>query len=176
MVCARTIVPRGRALRRRPLFDAIICDPPYGIRAGAWQTAARRPAGEATRPVADDVEGGAGADAGDGDDDGGDGGGSSHTPRCRRWGADPYTGNEVMRDLLHLAAQSLVTGGRLVYLLPCHTPLIRHHLAVHPVLTLSSASEQVLNSRSGLYSRVVVVMTKVRTLWTCPGRVVFHGF
>ncbi len=67
-----------------------------------------------------------------------------------------------MRDLLSLAAETLVVGGRLVYLLPCHSALIVDHLAVHPLLKLCSTSEQKLNSRSGLYSRVVVVMEKVR--------------
>lgn len=90
----------------KPLYDAIICDPPYGIRAGARKTGSRS---ENPRPVLDENR-------------------HDHIPQTK-----PYAVSDVMSDLLDMAARSLVMGGRLVYVIPSFadfspdTDLPRHH-------------------------------------------------
>ena len=73
------------------MYDAILCDPPYGIRAGARKTGSKR--GEA-RPVLEDHR-------------------HDHIAQTR-----PYVVSDVMADLLDVAARTLVLGGRLVYVIP----------------------------------------------------------
>lgn len=85
-----------RCLRSVPLFDAIIADPPYGIRAGARRLGPRSGCERIERPAA--VSDGA-------------------PPRCRQT-TRVYEAVDVVMDLLSLAACTLVVGGRLVYLLP----------------------------------------------------------
>jgi hypothetical protein len=41
----------GRSVRKSPIFDAIVCDPPYGIRAGAWKTAPVLPTSTHSTPA-----------------------------------------------------------------------------------------------------------------------------
>lgn len=72
-----------------------------------------------------------------------------------------YSGVEVMRDLLELAARVLVCGGRLVYLLPVDKNYVKnkHQLPSHPCLNLiaDSGLEQKLD-RS--WSRRLITMEK----------------
>ena len=67
-------------------LDAIICDPPYGVRAGGRK-------GVAKAHAVTDSE--------------------SHIPST-----DPYSLEECLQDLLHMAAKYLKVGGRAVFFLP----------------------------------------------------------
>jgi tRNA (guanine10-N2)-methyltransferase len=73
------------------LYDAILCDPPYGIRAGARKTGSKL---EQPRPVLDEHR-------------------HDHIAQTR-----VYSVSDVMSDLLDVAAQTLNMGGRLVYVIP----------------------------------------------------------
>ena len=70
-----------------PIFDGIVCDPPYGIRAGARKTKSH-------------VDGAAS---------------SINTHNAN---TEVYNPDDVIIDLLDIAAQSLQIGGRLAYLFP----------------------------------------------------------
>eukprot|EP00588_Corethron_pennatum_P013875 CAMPEP_0194276100 /NCGR_PEP_ID=MMETSP0169-20130528/8774_1 /TAXON_ID=218684 /ORGANISM="Corethron pennatum, Strain L29A3" /LENGTH=614 /DNA_ID=CAMNT_0039019731 /DNA_START=50 /DNA_END=1890 /DNA_ORIENTATION=- len=74
-----------------PLYDAIVCDPPYGIRAGARQCGSRR---EVVAPVPEGMR-------------------HDHIAQTK-----PYAVSDVMADLLDVAARTLVMGSRLVYIIP----------------------------------------------------------
>jgi tRNA (guanine10-N2)-methyltransferase len=103
--------------RHEPLYDAILCDPPYGIRAGARKSGSRKLGKEqassaeaavapgelpsaptaapgAPRPILEEHR-------------------STHIAQTR-----PYPVQDVMADLLDMAARTLVRGGRLVYIIP----------------------------------------------------------
>jgi hypothetical protein len=78
-----------------PLFDAIVTDPPYGIREGARKVAAAPPP---QLPAAD-----------------------AKPPSASYWrqhDTDGYEADTVFADLLDFSAQFLCMGGRLVYWLP----------------------------------------------------------
>lgn len=64
-------------------FDGIVCDPPYGIRAGARKT----------KRTSDNVN-------------------------IRNANTEVYDPDDVIVDLLDIAASSLRVGGRISYLLP----------------------------------------------------------
>lgn len=73
-------------LRLQEVFDAIICDPPYGVRAGGKKSVAKE-----------------------------------HKVKCSEThipSTDPYSFEECLKDLLHLAAKHLKLGARLVFFLP----------------------------------------------------------
>ena len=70
-------------------IDGILCDPPYGIRAGARKTCSQQ--GE--HPPLEIREG--------------------HIPRTEQYDPD-----DVLVDLLDVASRTLVLGGRIAYLLP----------------------------------------------------------
>ena len=72
-----------------PLYDAIVTDPPYGIRAGARRSGARQPV-----DIPDERR-------------------HDHIPQTK-----PYAVSDVMADLVDMAARTLVKGGRLVYIIP----------------------------------------------------------
>ena len=78
---------------RAEVFDAIVSDPPYGVRAGARKSGRK---GE-VRPVGSGCEG-------------------AHIPPSQQ-----YDVEDVVDDLLDMAARTLKVGGRLVYLLPTTT-------------------------------------------------------
>jgi len=143
-----------------PLVDSIVCDPPYGIRAGARKSGSRRahvhavPAGPFfisfvcsfllliysflySLPVpAEFIE--------------------THIPQTQ-----PYAAAEVMRDLLELAARTLVLGGRLVYLIPVDRPSYDVALLpAHRCLSFVANSEQGLTRT---FSRRLITMEKTRT-------------
>jgi tRNA G10 N-methylase Trm11 len=130
----------------RPFFDAIVTDPPYGVRAGARKTG-QRPERAAARV------GGGGA-AGDG----APAAAASPLANPHFPPTQPYDGEEVVIDLLDAAARLLVPGGRLVYLYPCVPhEYSRAQLPAHPCLTVVDDPEEAL---SRMLARRLVVMVK----------------
>lgn len=115
-------------------LDAIICDPPYGVRAGSRKSGPRRPL-PADYTVRNDLA-------------------EPHRPQSAH-----YEINELLADLLNLAADALVMRGRLVMLLPAHGALDQAALPHHPCLRLLACSEQMLTE--GL-SRHLLTFEKTR--------------
>lgn len=114
-------------------WDAILCDPPYGIRAGG------RTSGHPER-VRLRLQG-----------------------RGRREGTlvrplQPYDAAEMYADLLDFAAHALRPGGRLVFWMAALCEIEREELPSHPCLRLQSASVQALHD---VYARYLVTMVKV---------------
>ncbi|KAF3675005.1 hypothetical protein FXO37_06107 [Capsicum annuum] len=120
------------------VFDAIVCDPPYGVRAGGRNSGGRKLLKGVIGPytVPDDKR-------------------TGHIPSTA-----PYSLVECVHDLLDLAAKMLVLGGRLVYFYP----VVREDESIdttfpeHPFFKLVATSEQVLSYR---YSRVLLTMVKI---------------
>jgi len=113
-------------------FDAIVGDPPYGVRAGA-----RKIGKKVKRKIKDarvDLD-------------------MPHIPQ-----SVPYEVPDVLRDLLIFAAQTLSMGGRLVYWLPTTDQYKDSDVPSHPCLKLLSNSEQVLSLR---LRRRLITMEKV---------------
>mmetsp|Transcript_7434 Transcript_7434/g.8544 ORF Transcript_7434/g.8544 Transcript_7434/m.8544 type:complete len:267 (-) Transcript_7434:425-1225(-) len=126
--------PRGECLRipRAGLFDAIICDPPYGIRAGARKCGSKR---AVVKPVPTKHL-------------------NNHIPQTQ-----VYDSHDLMPDLVDNAARLLVLGGRLVYLLPVATESYTDELLpTHPCLRLVANSEDFLTMK---ISRRLITMEKV---------------
>lgn len=119
--------------RRRALFDAIISDPPYGIRE---RSATLDDAPLTSRTLAEAQREG-------------------HVPRTATVGLET-----ILSDLFRLAGASLVPGGRLVFLLPCTLPLAESLalLPPHPDLEVVGASEQRMAAR---WSRWCLTMRRV---------------
>ncbi|XP_030830415.1 tRNA (guanine(10)-N2)-methyltransferase homolog [Strongylocentrotus purpuratus] len=104
--------------REQPLFDAIITDPPYGIR-------------EKTRKVGTEKEHGARDDQG-----------SYHVPVTQS-----YFLSDIFTDLLNFSAHHLRLHGRLVYFLPIYRPeYSEDQIPHHPCLKIVANDEQILNS------------------------------
>lgn len=119
------------------MFDAIICDPPYGVRAGGRKSGGRKLLKGVVEPytVPDDKRLG-------------------HIPSTA-----PYSLAECLHDLLDLAAKMLVMGGRLVYFFPIlRDNTTENQYPEHPCFKLVAISEQILSLR---YSRVLLTMVKV---------------
>ncbi|XP_021713615.1 tRNA (guanine(10)-N2)-methyltransferase homolog [Chenopodium quinoa] len=124
----------------KEMFDAIICDPPYGVRAGGRKSGGRKLLKGVVGPytVPDDKRAG-------------------HIPSTAA-----YSLVECVHDLLDLAARMLVMGGRLVYFYP----VLREEdspdptFPEHPCFKLVAVSEQILSFR---YSRVLLTMVKVES-------------
>ncbi|XP_071957477.1 tRNA (guanine(10)-N(2))-methyltransferase homolog isoform X2 [Antedon mediterranea] len=107
--------------REQPMFDAIITDPPYGIR-------------ESTRKIGSKKEAKIEEEHLDG-----------HIPSSRS-----YSLADIFTDLLNFSARYLRLNGSLVYWLPTHRPeYTDDHIPRHPCLTLVSNSEQPLSSTIG---------------------------
>ncbi|XP_048135379.1 tRNA (guanine(10)-N2)-methyltransferase homolog isoform X2 [Rhodamnia argentea] len=119
------------------VFDAIICDPPYGVRAGGRKSGGRKLLKGVVGPytVPDDKR-------------------TDHIPSTAA-----YSLVECVHDLLDLAAKMLVLNGRLVFFYPVlrEDESTENHFPEHPCFVLVSASEQILSSR---YSRVLLTMVK----------------
>ncbi|KAF9690186.1 hypothetical protein SADUNF_Sadunf01G0169500 [Salix dunnii] len=119
------------------IFDAILCDPPYGVRAGGRKSGGRKLLKGIVGPytVPDDKR-------------------TDHIPSTA-----PYSLAECVHDLLDLAARMLVMGGRLVYFYPVlrENDVVENHFPEHPCFKLIASSEQILSSR---YSRVLLTMVK----------------
>ncbi|XP_020598511.1 tRNA (guanine(10)-N2)-methyltransferase homolog, partial [Phalaenopsis equestris] len=120
------------------IFDAIICDPPYGVRAGGRKSGGRKLLKGVVNPYT--------------------------VPEEKRFDHIPstaaYSLAECVHDLLELAARMLVMGGRLVFFFPV---LREDTVAVarfpeHPCFTLIASCEQILSLR---YSRYLLTMVKI---------------
>ncbi|GAB4855310.1 hypothetical protein Ancab_023929 [Ancistrocladus abbreviatus] len=122
----------------KEVFNAIICDPPYGVRAGGRKSGGRKLLKGAVDPytVPDDKR-------------------ADHIPSTA-----PYSLVECVHDLLDLAAKMLVMGGRLVFFYPVlrEDESVENNFPGHPCFKLVATCEQILSLR---YSRVLLTMVKV---------------
>ncbi|XP_077454745.1 tRNA (guanine(10)-N(2))-methyltransferase TRMT11 isoform X1 [Stigmatopora argus] len=119
--------------REAALFDAIITDPPYGIRESTRRTGSQK---ETTKP-ADAVYA------------------ESHVPVSQS-----YQLSEMFADMLNFSAHRLVMGGRLVYWLPVYRAEYSEEMVpLHPCLQLISNCEQILSSHT---SRRLITMEKAK--------------
>jgi len=117
----------------RPMYDAIITDPPYGIRAGARKSGSKL---ENPRPVSEEER-------------------HNHIPQTK-----VYAVSDVMGDLLDVAARTLVMGARLVYIIPSMTDFDEEtDLPRHECLKLIYVCYQPLQVELG---RRTVTMEKVK--------------
>ncbi|XP_075059127.1 tRNA (guanine(10)-N(2))-methyltransferase TRMT11 isoform X2 [Mixophyes fleayi] len=106
--------------RKGPLFDAIITDPPYGIRESTRKTGTQKEIMKTDQFP------------------------ESHVPVQLT-----YHLNDIFLDLLNFAAEFLVVGGRLVYWLPVYKPEYTEEVVPrHPCLKLISNCEQMLSSHT----------------------------
>jgi tRNA (guanine10-N2)-methyltransferase len=127
--------PMGRCMREPAggLLDAIVCDPPYGIRAGARKVGSSK---QSVAPIPEELREGHFAPT------------------------QVYETSELMLDLVDAAARLLLLGGRLVYLLPVarksYTPDV---VPTHACLELVANCEQPMR---GPVSRRLITMQKVR--------------
>jgi len=113
-----------------PRFDAIVTDPPYGIRAHARKSGQPE---DDQRAIPEEFR-------------------DCHIARTQ-----VYRAGDVMRDLLRLAAQTLVVGGRLVYLLPTTVDFVPEEVPYHPCLRLLDTCDQRLGM---VLARRCVIMQK----------------
>ncbi|KAJ1797139.1 hypothetical protein LPJ59_003325 [Coemansia sp. RSA 2399] len=128
--------------RSGPLFDAIVTDPPYGVRAGAKRLGRKNgTVPEHSFTIVDGVE--------------------NHKRSDYYPPTVAYEMSDVISDLLELAAEKLVVGGRLVYWLP--TVVNEYEpkdVPLHPALKLVANSEQPF----GGWSRRLITMEKIAEL------------
>ncbi|XP_009983619.1 PREDICTED: tRNA (guanine(10)-N2)-methyltransferase homolog, partial [Tauraco erythrolophus] len=118
--------------RKGMLFDAIVTDPPYGIR-------------EATRRMGSQKETVKSAE---------------RSTENHVFVSSSYHLSDIFFDLLKFAAEYLVMGGRLVYWLPIYRPEYTEEIIpCHPCLKLISNCEQMLSSHT---SRRLITMEKVK--------------
>eukprot|EP00727_Mastigamoeba_balamuthi_P004014 m51a1_g1361 hypothetical protein (510) ;mRNA; f:393058-394748 len=123
----------------REMLDAIVCDPPYGVRAGARKVGKKERS--AARRARDERKAAALEQAG-----------GHHISQCVS-----YEVPEMLADLLDSAARNLAVGGRLVYWLPSTVDFREEHVPSHPCLRLVSSSLQQITLRWG---RRLVTMEK----------------
>lgn len=124
--------------RCQDMFDAVVCDPPYGIRAGARKSGRKRSKkGEDAATVSEKTKL------------------ANYIPPTQ-----PYAAEDVMRDLLEFSARTLRVGGRLVYLLPTTYEYTDADLPRHPRLRVIANSEQKLTTK---YARRLITMIKTAT-------------
>ncbi|XP_054835806.1 tRNA (guanine(10)-N2)-methyltransferase homolog [Eublepharis macularius] len=118
--------------RKGMKFDAIITDPPYGIREATRRTGSQK-------EMAKETERGT----------------ENHISISSN-----YHLSDILFDLLKFAAEYLVIGGRLVYWLPVYKPEYTEEIIPqHPCLKLISNCEQTLSSHT---SRHLITMEKVK--------------
>jgi tRNA (guanine10-N2)-methyltransferase len=123
---------RGNCLRQVAMFDGIIADPPYGVRAGARKCGSKD--AEVKKIPEHRLH--------------------DHIPQTQ-----PYHGTEVMLDLLNFSAKYLVLGGRLVYFLPVEKDIYTvADVPNHDCLSLISNCEDPLASA---FARRLITMEKV---------------
>ncbi|KAI8371990.1 S-adenosyl-L-methionine-dependent methyltransferase [Choanephora cucurbitarum] len=124
--------------RKQQWLDAIVTDPPYGVRAGAKKLG-RNDGKELTMRTYDGVP--------------------MHTREDYYPPTKPYEMSEVLQDLLDFAAQNLTLGGRLVYWLPTVVDEYSNEdVPQHPCMILVSNSEQ----NFGQWSRRLITMEKTK--------------
>jgi len=117
------------------IFDAIVTDPPYGIREGGRKLGSKK---DTTWDIPDDVR-------------------DEHIPAKRM-----HTLSSIMVDLFEFAFKYLVVGGRLVYWLPIYKPSYSEEtIPRHPGFTLLGNSEQHLTKT---ISRRLITMKKIKAL------------
>jgi len=117
------------------LFDAIVTDPPYGVRAGAKKIGLNTDKYDAPPPTKRDVM----------------------NPRYPL--TVPYEMEQVLIDLIEFASKYLVVGGRLVYWLPTNSEEYnKNDIPQHPSLKLIANSEQSF----GKWSRRLITMEKIK--------------
>ena len=113
-------------------IDAIICDPPYGVRAGARKSGIK---GD-VKPVPKKYH-------------------ETHKPRTQI-----YNDYEVIYDLLNFAGKYIKIHGRLVYILPCTNEFnIDKDLPQHPCMKCVGNSEQ---QCQGIMRRRLITMEKYK--------------
>ncbi|KAH0622284.1 hypothetical protein JD844_024452 [Phrynosoma platyrhinos] len=113
-------------------FDAIITDPPYGIREATRRTGSQKEMAKMTERSTE-----------------------NHISISSN-----YHLSDILFDLLKFAAEYLVIGGRLVYWLPVYKPEYTEEIIPrHPCLKLISNCEQTLSSHT---SRYLITMEKVK--------------
>ncbi|XP_072913448.1 tRNA (guanine(10)-N2)-methyltransferase homolog isoform X2 [Hemitrygon akajei] len=118
--------------RKANIFDAIITDPPYGIRESTRKTGSQK---GSIKPAEEYIE--------------------SHVPVSMN-----YHLSDIFIDLLNLAAENLVMNGRLVYWLPVYKlDYSEDVIPQHPCLKLISNCEQPLTTHT---SRQLITMEKVK--------------
>lgn len=118
------------------MFDAIVCDPPYGVRAGGRKSGGRKMLNGKREAyiIPEEMR-------------------TDHIPSTA-----PYTLVECVHDLLDMAARLLVMGGRLVYFFPAaREDCSEAHFPKHPCFTMVSNCEQILSTR---WSRCLLTMEK----------------
>jgi tRNA (guanine10-N2)-methyltransferase len=120
------------ALRTRPVLDAIICDPPYGIRVGARKIG-KDPSLIVAIPEDKQYD---------------------HIPSRVEYKVD-----EMMQDLFEFAAKSIVVGGRLIYFWHCGPEFKESDLPTHECFTLVSNSVDKMTVRQ---HRRLITMEKVK--------------
>ncbi|KAJ3396281.1 hypothetical protein HDU92_003538 [Lobulomyces angularis] len=119
--------------RKVEFFDAIVCDPPYGVRAGAKKIGLSISGVPASTPLKSN--------------------GESRYPSTV-----PYEMDQVLLDLLDFSAVYLQVGGRLVYWFPTVTEKYSDlDIPKHPQLKLISNSEQ----NFGKWARRLITMEKL---------------
>lgn len=140
-------------LRRLPLFDAIVCDPPYGVRAGARRVA---PLPEARSREKAQARASARATAATAASASATTGEEQQQPEEQQQQkqhsfahTELYAVPDMLRDLLDMAAQTLVLGGRLVFWMPATVEYRADDVPRHPCLTLVSNSLQQITLRWG---------------------------
>merc|ERR1712013_296312 len=120
------------------LFDAIVTDPPYGIREGGRKLGSKK---DTTWEIPEENH-------------------EEHIPAKKL-----HTLSNVIIDLLNFAFKYLVFGGRLVYWLPVYRPVYTDDAVPnHPGLRLEANCEQVLSRTT---SRRLITMVKVKHLGEC---------
>uniref|UniRef100_A0A8D2IXI3 tRNA (guanine(10)-N(2))-methyltransferase TRMT11 n=1 Tax=Varanus komodoensis TaxID=61221 RepID=A0A8D2IXI3_VARKO len=113
-------------------FDAILTDPPYGIREATRRTGSHKEMAKVTEK-----------------------GTENHI-----YISSNYNLSDILFDLLKFASEYLVIGGRLVYWLPVYKPEYTEEIIPqHPCLKLISNCEQTLSSHT---SRHLITMEKVK--------------
>lgn len=131
---------------QRPFLDAIVCDPPYGIRAGAKKVGIRSSTiikHEKTNTKVGPIH-----------ENPADPGWLPHVVQTI-----PYSVPDVLLDLFDFSARSLVMGGRLVYWLPTTSEYTESDLPQHPCFALVANSEQKLTM---YFSRRLITMEKIK--------------
>lgn len=129
-------------LRPGAFLDAILCDPPYGVRAGARKVGRETNKQKTLEAGPEHLDG-------------------------KATQTVVYSVDEVVTDLLDFAASRLVLGGRLVFWLPstedftaADIPRFVHSTdPSHPCLTLVSVSAQWITRK---WARFLVTLTKSR--------------
>lgn len=138
-------------LREREFLDAVVCDPPYGVREGLKVLGHRDPARNGGEPVVKD-------------------GVLRHTQPDYVPPKKPYSFDAMLGDILEFSARNLVVGGRLCFWMPTAnegdledveegTEGVKRRLDIpsHPRLRLESVCVQEFNK----WSRRLLTYTKL---------------